>query len=99
MAQALRRHMPEGTEWQLPQGGMFFWLRLPPGCDALGLLPKAVAAGVAYVPGSAFYAQAPDPRTLRLSFVTLSPEDIADGVALLGNVLRAHLDATSEVAP
>ena len=99
MAQALRRHMPEGTEWQLPQGGMFFWLRLPPGCDALGLLPQAVAAGVAYVPGPAFYAQAPDPRTLRLSFVTLSPEDIADGVALLGGVLRAHLDATSEMAP
>ena len=99
MAQALQRHMPEGTEWQSPKGGMFFWVRLPAGCDALGLLPKAVAAGIAYVPGSAFYAHAPDPRTLRLSFVTLSPEDIGDGVALLGGVLREFLDATAEVTP
>jgi 2-aminoadipate transaminase len=91
MAQALREHLPPGCEWQLPQGGMFFWLRLPPGCDALALLPQAVAAGVAYVPGSAFYAHAPDTRTLRLSFVTLTPEEIGQGVATLGRLLHQHL--------
>jgi 2-aminoadipate transaminase len=99
MAEALRQHMPEGTEWQVPQGGMFFWLRLPEGFDALALLPKAVDAGIAYVPGAAFYAHAADPRTMRLSFVTLSPEDIASGVATLGRVLRTHLDAHREEAP
>jgi len=99
MATALARHMPEGTEWQLPHGGMFFWLRLPEGCDAMGLLPTAVAAGVAYVPGAAFYAHAPDPRTLRLSYVTLSPAEIADGVAVLGRVLREHLELTAEATP
>lgn len=99
MDAALRAHMPEGTEWQRPQGGMFFWLRLPAGCDAMALLPQAVAAGIAYVPGAAFYAQQPDPRTLRLSFVTLSPEDIAEGLATLGRVLREHLDGHSEHAP
>ncbi|MBL8352255.1 MAG: PLP-dependent aminotransferase family protein [Burkholderiaceae bacterium] len=103
MADALALDMPEGTEWQRPKGGMFFWLRLPAGCDAMALLPKALAAGIAYVPGAAFYAQTPghaaDPRTLRLSFVTLSPEDIADGVATLGRVLREHLDGTRDEAP
>jgi 2-aminoadipate transaminase len=99
MDEALRQHMPEGTEWQRPQGGMFFWLRLPAGCDALALLPKAVDAGIAYVPGSAFYAHAADPRTLRLSFVTLVPADIAEGVATLGRVLREHLDGTRDDAP
>jgi 2-aminoadipate transaminase len=99
MAEALQRHMPVGTEWQVPQGGMFFWLRLPAGCDALALLPTAVAAGIAYVPGAAFYAHAADPRTLRLSFVTLAPADIADGVATLGRVLREHLDGQREQAP
>jgi len=99
MAEALQRHLPEGSRWQLPQGGMFFWVRLPEGCDAMALLPKAVAAGIAYVPGAAFYAHAPDPRTLRLSFVTLSPQEIADGVALLGGVLREHLALQAEVAP
>jgi 2-aminoadipate transaminase len=57
----------------------------------MALLPKAVEAGVAYVPGAAFYADHPDTRTMRLSFVTLSPADIADAVARLGNVIKAHL--------
>jgi 2-aminoadipate transaminase len=91
MAAALRRHMPAGTTWHAPHGGMFFWLRLPVGLDAMQLLEQAVAAGVAFVPGAPFYAHAPDPRSLRLSFVTLSPADIAHGVGLLGRVLHEAL--------
>ena len=99
MAQALAQHLPPGCAWQQPQGGMFFWLRLPPGCDALALLPLAVAAGVAYVPGSAFYAHQADARTLRLSFVTLGVDDITEAVALLGRVLREHLALQAEPTP
>ena len=99
MGDALAQHLPEGCEWQRPQGGMFFWLRLPAGCDALALLPKALAAGVAYVPGAAFYAHDADARTLRLSFVTLAAEDIRNAVAILGRVLREHLAETAEAAP
>lgn len=91
MRDALIEHLPAGSEWTPPAGGMFFWVRLPAGCDALALLPKAVAAGVAYVPGAAFYAHAPDVRTLRLSFVTLTPDEIRRAVATLGEVLRRHL--------
>lgn len=91
MAQALTEHLPEGSQWQAPQGGMFFWVRLPENCPAMALLPQAVAEGVAYVPGEAFYAHQPDARTIRLSFVTLSPEDIRLAVAALGRVLRRHL--------
>jgi len=93
MDAALTASMPAGCEWIKPSGGMFFWLRLPAGCDAMALLPRAVEAGVAYVPGAAFYADHPDTRTMRLSFVTLSPADIADAVARLGNVVKAHLAA------
>ena len=107
MAEALARHMPDGTEWQVPSGGMFFWLRLPPGCDALALLPRAVERGVAYVPGSAFFAprpgrdavHGPDARTLRLSFVTLTPTEIASGVAILGALLREIVDGLREPPP
>ena len=99
MADALTQHLPPGCEWQRPQGGMFFWLRLPPGCDSMALLPLAVAAGIAFVPGMPFYAHAADVRALRLSFVTLSPEDIGTGVAILGRVLREHLDGQREHAP
>jgi 2-aminoadipate transaminase len=93
MAAAITAHMPAGCEWRKPSGGMFFWLRLPAGCDAMALLPKAVEAGVAYVPGAAFYADQPDLRTMRLSFVTLSPAAIDDAVKRLGNVVKAHLAA------
>jgi len=91
MDAALKAAMPAGCEWVKPSGGMFFWLRLPAGCDAMALLPKAVEAGVAFVPGAAFYADHPDTRTMRLSFVTLSPADITDAVQRLGQVVKAQL--------
>ena len=99
MDAAMRRHMPPGTTWRAPHGGMFFWARLPEGLDAMQLLAPAVAAGVAYVPGAPFYAQAPDARTLRLSFVTLSPADIAEGVAALGRVFQDAHAAVAEPTP
>ncbi len=100
MATALRQHLPAGSEWQAPAGGMFFWVRLPEGLDAMALLPRAVEAGVAYVPGSAFYAQHPDARTMRLSFVTLDPGAIEDAVARLGRVLhQAVSELNAETAP
>ncbi|HEY1089531.1 MAG TPA: PLP-dependent aminotransferase family protein [Burkholderiaceae bacterium] len=99
MAAALKTHLPEGCEWQTPEGGMFFWIRLPAGLDAMALLPQAVDAGIAYVPGAAFYAQHPDARTLRLSFVTLTPELIGEGVAILGRVLKEALEVVPEHAP
>ena len=87
MAAALTAHMPEGTTWQVPRGGMFFWLRLPEGYDTMLLLDKAIEAGVAFVPGAPFYAADPDVRTMRLSFVTLSSAEIIDAVSTLGRVL------------
>jgi 2-aminoadipate transaminase len=91
MAQALVRHLPPGSAWQSPQGGMFFWVRLPAGCHATELLAQAVDAGVAYVPGAAFYAEEPDHRAMRLSFVTLTEAQIEDGLSRLGKVLHEHL--------
>lgn len=93
MRAALERHMPAGCRWNTPTGGMFFWMDLPEGLDAMAMLPMAVEAGVAYVPGAAFYARDPQPNTLRLSFVTLSPEQIATAVEKLAAVVRAAVDA------
>lgn len=89
MLAALQRELASlGVTWNSPQGGMFLWARLPAGVDAVKLLPLAVARGVAFVPGSPFYAGTPDPRALRLSFVTASPEEIDRGVAALGQAIR-----------
>ena len=91
LCEALREHLPAGSEWQPPSGGMFCWIRLPAGCDAVALLPQAVEQGIAFVPGAAFYARQPDARTVRLSFVTLTPDEIRTAVATLGALLRRHL--------
>jgi 2-aminoadipate transaminase len=91
MRDALQRHLPPGCRWTVPAGGMFFWVELPSGLDATALLPQAVEAGVAYVPGAAFFAGEGRANALRLSFVTVSPERIAQGVAALGRVLADAL--------
>ncbi len=84
MLAALEREMRGlGVQWNHPAGGMFLWARLPPGMDASALLPRAVERGVAFVPGAPFHAGQPDPRTLRLSFVTATREQIELGVARL----------------
>jgi 2-aminoadipate transaminase len=67
---------------------MFFWLELPPGIDAEALLPRAIERGVAFVPGAPFFAGAPQANTLRLSFVTVSPEAIERGVRALAAALE-----------
>ena len=63
-------------------------IELPAGIDATALLPKAVARGMAYVPGAAFYAANPQHNTLRLSFVTVAPERITQGVRALAETLK-----------
>ncbi|MEO8155679.1 MAG: PLP-dependent aminotransferase family protein, partial [Rhizobacter sp.] len=88
MSAALTAHMPTGCRWNTPRGGMFFWIELPTGIDAVALLPKAVAHGMAYVPGAAFYADHPRANTLRLSFVTVSPAQIERGIQLLAQTLK-----------
>jgi 2-aminoadipate transaminase len=88
MEAALEKHLSGLAQWRRPVGGMFFWLELPAGLDAMALLPQAVEAGMAFVPGEPFFADAPRRNTLRLSFVTVAAAQIEAGVAALAAVLR-----------
>jgi 2-aminoadipate transaminase len=95
MLQALAQHFPDAAAqpeqsltWNTPAGGMFLWARLPAGMNAVDLLPHAVDKGVAFVPGTPFYAGTPDARSMRLSFVTPSVEEIHRGVAALAQAIR-----------
>lgn len=92
MVAALRREMKGlDVEFNTPAGGMFLWLRMPQGVDTVALLPKAVDRGVAFVPGLPFYAGEGDARTLRLSFVTASEEEIDKAIAGLAEAVREQL--------
>ena len=99
MRAALAAHMPAGCRWTDPSGGMFFWIELPAGIDATALLPRAVARGVTYVPGAAFFAGEPRPNTLRLSFVTVAPPLIERGIRLLAETLAEAMSAATHTGP
>ncbi|KPC59652.1 PLP-dependent aminotransferase family protein [Streptomyces chattanoogensis] len=88
LVDGLSAALPEGSRWNRPAGGMFVWATLPAGYDATALLPEAVRRDVAYVPGAPFYAGAPDPAAVRLSFVTHSPEEIREGLDRLAKALE-----------
>ncbi|MFE2039324.1 PLP-dependent aminotransferase family protein [Streptomyces sp. NPDC059477] len=75
--------LPEGSVWSRPEGGMFLWARLPQSYDTTELLRRVVAHDVAYVPGAPFYTGVPDRATLRLCFVTQTPEEIGEGLRRL----------------
>ncbi|PUE56945.1 2-aminoadipate aminotransferase [Limnohabitans sp. 2KL-17] len=92
MLAALEREMAGlGLTWNRPAGGMFLWVQLPPGMKAIPLLDKAVKKGVAFVPGSAFYAQGADESTVRLSFVTATVDQINTGMVALAAAIRESL--------
>ena len=99
MLAAMAREMPEGVEWNTPAGGMFLWVRLPAGMNAVDLLPRAVARNVAFVPGKAFYAGPSDGRSLRLSFVTSSVQQIDIGIAALAGAVRDLRDGSAPSTP
>ena len=91
MGNALRRELGEGIEFVQPQGGLFVWARLTGAggqCgDGAEFAKRAIAQGVAFVPGAPFYATDPDPSTLRLSFATADVARIEEGVARLAKAL------------
>ncbi len=87
LADSLSRVMGDRVDFQAPGGGMFLWNRLTRAVDADALLQAAIRHNVLYVPGKAFYPQAPDACAMRLSFATTSTDDIREGVSRLRQAL------------
>jgi 2-aminoadipate transaminase len=89
MLEALAHEMPEDAVWTRPEGGYFVWLELPSGPPAAELLTEAEAAGVTFVKGADFFSEGRGgERALRLAFSFVSPEEIAEGVSVLGSLVR-----------
>lgn len=88
---ALAEHLPQAS-WTVPTGGFYTWVRLPDGLDSQAMLPRAVTERVAYVPGTAFYADDDGHSHLRLSYCYPTPERITEGVRRLAAVITAEID-------
>lgn len=93
----LEKHMPEGVRWTHPEGGLFLFLTMPEGFDAVKFYDTALDAGVAYVAGEFFHPDGSGKNTMRMNFSFMSPEKITDGVRLLAGLLRAEIDGTSKI--
>ena len=93
-AQALARHMPEGTTWTTPQGGFYIWVTAPDGVDTVALSAAARDRKVAYVPGRPFYPGDDGHAQLRLSYSRVADELIDEGIRRIGQVLKTALENT-----
>lgn len=89
MLTALDDFLPS-CEWTVPDGGFYTWVKLPEGLDAKAMLPRAVTGLVAYVSGTAFYADGRGGDHIRLSFCYPPPEEIREGVRRLSRVISAE---------
>ncbi|HEX5540934.1 MAG TPA: PLP-dependent aminotransferase family protein [Micromonospora sp.] len=89
---ALADLMPAGTTWTEPEGGLFVWATLPDGLDSKAMMPRAINARVAYVPGTGFYADGSGAGNMRLNFSFTPPERIREGVRRLAGVMEQELE-------
>ena len=91
MLESLEAHFPKEATWTRPGGGFYVWVTLPPEIDTKAMVPKAIVAKVAYVPGSAFYADGFGSWQMRLSYCHPTPERIREGVKALGAIVKQEL--------
>ena len=99
MLEALDQHFPVSATWTKPRGGFYVWATLPEGIDTKAMLPRAITARVAYVPGTAFYADGFGTWSMRLSYCYPTPERIQEGVRRLATVIDEELDLRETFGP
>jgi 2-aminoadipate transaminase len=91
MLNALSKYFPSEASWTKPEGGFFVFVTLPEYIDVDEMFPEAIEEGVAYVSGSAFFANGKGKNTMRLSFCYPKEEDIEEGIKRLGKVIKKRI--------
>lgn len=87
----LEKYMPKGVTWTHPEGGLFLFLNLPEGFDAVKFYDKALNAGVAYVAGQFFHTDGSGKNTMRMNFSFMTEEKIREGIKLLAQLLNEEV--------
>ena len=88
MVEAMEAMFPPEVSFTRPQGGLFLWVTLPEGMDAVALLAEASKRKVAFVPGAPFYVNGEGQNTFRVTFASMDPDRIREGVRRLAEVIR-----------
>jgi len=99
LEQALRRELDGHVTWPEPKGGFFLWASFGDAIDTDALLRRAIAHGVVFVPGSAFYVEPMHRDRARLSFSEQPPDRIETAVARLAGAVREELRGKSGREP
>lgn len=98
MLEALTRHMPEGTTWTKPQGGLFVWLTLPDYLDTTDLLARALQHDVAFVPGRGAFLDGRGGNSMRINFSGVGEDEILEGISRIGTVIAEQLELYASIA-
>jgi DNA-binding transcriptional MocR family regulator len=98
MIESLGALLPQAT-WTHPEGGFYVWVTLPDGVNAKAMLPRAVTERVAYVPGTAFFADGTGQRNVRLSYCYPDPDRIREGVRRFAGVVQTELELLETFGP
>lgn len=91
MLSEIEASFPKEAQVAAPTGGMFTWVKLPAPIDTGALLPRAINARVAYVPGRGFYADGGGTQEMRLNFSYASSDRIREGIRRLGKLISEEL--------
>jgi len=89
MIDMLKKYFGNRASWTTPEGGLFLWVKLPDHISATDMLPAAIKAKVAYVPGKFFYSAEQDDSTMRLNFCNATEENIEEGIKRLATVIES----------
>ena len=98
MLESLNALLPQAS-WTHPDGGFYVWLTLPQGLNSKAMLPRAVTERVAYVPGTAFFADGTGHRNVRLSYCYPDPDRIREGVRRFAGVVQTELELLETFGP
>ena len=92
---ALREFLPAGCTWRTPEGGFFLWIDLPENINASSdLLDEAMAEGVLYIPGTAFFLDGRGRNALRLAYSQVDELRLREGARRLGAILTRAIEGT-----
>jgi len=95
---ALETHLPRGSSWTRPDGGMSLLVTLPAGADAEAVLAETAPRGILFTPGRWFFLGNESHR-LRLCFGSVADSDIEPAVRVLSDAVRTVLGRSPRPGP